>query len=83
MFIVLEVETMAYTEAGKRATIKYIKTAYDRVEIKIPKGNKAVIEAAAKEAGESVNQYVQKAIMDRMNISEWPVIVEESKSAGE
>lgn len=63
---------MTYTEAGKRATIKYIKSAYDRVEIKVPKGQKATIEAAAANASESVNQYVQRAILTRMGLNEWP-----------
>lgn len=63
---------MPYTEAGKRATIKYIKSAYDRVEVKIPKGQKATIEAAAANASESVNQYVQRAILTRMGLNEWP-----------
>ena len=63
---------MAYTEASKRATIKYIKGNYDRVEIKVPKGQKATIEAAAAATGESVNQYTQKAILARMGLEEWP-----------
>lgn len=68
---------MAYTEASKRATIKYIKGNYDRVEIKVPKGQKATIEAAAAAAGESVNQYTQKAILARMGLEEWPKNQEE------
>lgn len=68
---------MAYTEAGKRATIKYIKSAYDRIEIKIPKGQKANVEAAAREAGESVNQYTQKALLARMGLDDWPTNNEE------
>lgn len=63
---------MAYTEASKRATIKYIKGNYDRVEIKVPKGQKATIEAHADAAGESVNQYTQKALLARMGLEEWP-----------
>lgn len=63
---------MAYSEASKRATIKYIKGNYDRVEIKVPKGQKATIEAAAAVLGESVNQYTQKALLARMGLTEWP-----------
>jgi hypothetical protein len=63
---------MAYTEAGKRATMKYIKSNYDRVEIKVPKGQKRTIEAAADAAGESVNMYTQKALLSRMGLEEWP-----------
>lgn len=63
---------MGYTEAGKRATIKYIKNNYDRVEIKVPKGQKTTIEAAATAAGESVNMYTQKALLARMGLEDWP-----------
>lgn len=63
---------MPYTEAGKRATIKYIKSAYDRIEIRIPKGQKITVENAANAAGESVNQYAQKALLTRMGLREWP-----------
>lgn len=62
---------MAYTKAGMRATIKYVKTNYDRIEIKIPKGSKADLQAAAERAGESVNSYVIKAVLSRMGITDW------------
>lgn len=64
---------MAYTEAGKRATIKYIKSAYDRIEIKVPKGRKAAIEAHAKQKGESVNGLVNALLRADMGLSvdEW------------
>lgn len=68
---------MGYTEAGKRATIKYIKNNYDRVEIKVPKGQKSTIEAAADAAGESVNMYTQKALLARMGLEDWPELPEE------
>lgn len=71
---------MAYSEASKRATIKYIKGNYDRVEIKVPKGQKATIEAAASSAGESVNQYTQKALLARMGLTEWPEKIEDDNA---
>lgn len=70
---------MGYTEAGKRATIKYIKNNYDRVEIKVPKGQKATIEAAATAAGESVNMYTQKALLARMGLKEWPELPDQQE----
>ncbi|MGN0802699.1 MAG: hypothetical protein ACI4MF_08915 [Candidatus Faecivicinus sp.] len=63
---------MAYTKAGMKAVDKYVKENYDRLNIKVPKGQKATIEAAATAAGESVNQYTQKAILARMGLEEWP-----------
>lgn len=64
---------MGYTEAGKRATIKYIKNNYDRVEIKVPKGRKADIEAHAKARGDSVNGFISELIRIDMGLSddEW------------
>lgn len=51
---------MAYNEARKRATIKYIKAAYDRIEIKVPKGQKSALTAAAKAKGhDSLNAYTK------------------------
>lgn len=55
--------------ASKRA---YNEKAYDRLAITVPKGRKAVIEAAAAVLGESVNQYTQKALLARMGLTEWP-----------
>ena len=42
----------------------------------VPKGQKALIEAAAKAAGESVNEYTQRALLARLGITEWPVRAE-------
>ena len=57
---------MPYTEASKRATIKYINANYDKIEVKTRKGNKSTIKAAAEEAGQSVNAYILQAIEERM-----------------
>ena len=35
---------------------------YDRIEITVPKGQKAVIDTVAKSQGESINGYVKKAV---------------------
>ena len=55
---------MAYKE--KTEAIKYnnefIKKAYDRINLTVPKGKKEVIQSAAKASGESVNAYINKAI---------------------
>lgn len=61
---------MAYTEAGKKATMKYIKGNYDRLEIKIPKGRKTAVEAAAKERGESINSLVNGFLREVTGLSE-------------
>ncbi|MCH5287010.1 MAG: hypothetical protein J1E43_06290 [Christensenellaceae bacterium] len=51
---------------------RYAAKAYDRIVIIVPKGQKAVINAAAQEVGESVNMYTQKALLARMGLTDWP-----------
>lgn len=53
---------MAYSEAAKKATIKYQKKAYDRLELKVKKGEKEKIQARAAELGISVNAYISQLI---------------------
>lgn len=50
----------------------YAKKAYDSLRIIVPKGQKQTVEAAAAGAGESVNQYTQKALLARMGLDNWP-----------
>lgn len=40
--------------------------AYDRIELRVKKGQKDAIKAAADEAGLSLNAYIQQAIDERM-----------------
>ena len=67
---------MPISEAKKRANKKWndahMKERYDRVQLVLPAGQKATVEAAAKEAGESVNLYTQKALLARMGLTAWP-----------
>lgn len=61
---------MPRTKTGEFNQIAYQnefnKRNYDRIEIKVPKGGKAVIKAAATAAGQSVNEFIAKAIDERM-----------------
>lgn len=59
---------------------RYNAKAYDEMKIRVPKGRKATIEAAASSAGESVNQYTQKALLARMGLTEWPEKVEDDNA---
>ena len=47
---------------------EFNKKNYDRIEIKVPKGKKAVITEAAAAAGQSVSQYITQAIDSRMSL---------------
>jgi predicted HicB family RNase H-like nuclease len=55
------------SKAQQRATAKYNAANYDRIEIKVPKGDKERIAQAAADAGQSVNAYISQAISERMS----------------
>ena len=57
---------MAISEAQKRASRKYNEKAYDRIELKVPKGKKAVIKDFAEKQNKSVNGFVNEAIDEKM-----------------
>ncbi len=53
---------MPLSEARKKANAKYNAKAYDRIEIKVIKGRKAVLQSFAASKGESLNAFVNRAI---------------------
>lgn len=57
---------------------RYNEKAYDRLAITIPKGQKATVQAAAEQEGESINSYTNKALLARMGLAAWP----EAKEGG-
>jgi uncharacterized protein (DUF1778 family) len=65
---------MAISEAQKRATAKYHKKKYDRIELKVKKGNKAIIETAAEKENKSLNSYVAEAVDQKLTASGNPSI---------
>lgn len=66
---------MAISDAQKRATAKYHKKSYDRIELKVRKGNKEVIEEAAQRAGMSVNSYIAEAVNKQLVASGYDSIL--------
>lgn len=46
---------------------EYISEKYDRINLTMPKGEKAIIKEKASTLGESVNEYINKAIKRRMS----------------
>ncbi len=54
------------SDARIRANNKYNIKAYDRINLAVPKGQKAEIQAAADAQGESINRYVIKAVHERI-----------------
>ena len=57
---------MAVSKEQQRAVNKYVKSNYDEVKLRMPKGKKDVIQAHAAQQGESVNAYINRAIDEAM-----------------
>lgn len=57
---------MAISKSQMRATAKYVKNNYDRIEVKTVKGLKERIKKMAEVEGESLNTFINKAITERM-----------------
>lgn len=60
-----------YTESQKRAAQKYL-SGLDEIRIRLPKGQKSAIRAAAESRGESMNEYILSAIRARMESESKP-----------
>lgn len=59
---------------------RYNEKAYDRLAITIPKGQKATVQAAAEQEGESINSYTNKALLARMGLTAWPPEAKEGEA---
>jgi len=55
-----------YSQAQNKATQRYNAKAYDRVELKLYKGQKEQVKAYAESRGMSLNGYINKLIADDM-----------------
>lgn len=55
----------------KRNQYKFDKRKYDHIHIQIPSGQKGTLQAAAIREGESINGYVNKAVLARMGVERW------------
>lgn len=55
-----------YTEAQKKASIRYMREKTDDIRIRAPKGTKERWKAAAEAAGVSLNQYVMRCVEERI-----------------
>lgn len=54
------------SKAQQKAVNKYMKENYDRINLLLPKGKKAVIQDYAASHGESVNGFINRAIDEAM-----------------
>ncbi len=57
---------MAVSKAQQKAVHKYVKANYDRLELTVPQGRKAIIKTHALTMGESVNGFINRAITEAM-----------------
>ncbi len=57
---------MAISDARHRANEKYNSKAYDEIKVRVPKGQKEIIQSAAAACGESTNAFIGKAIAQRL-----------------
>lgn len=57
---------MSVSKAQQKATAKYVKNTYDRIEVKVPKGQKAVIQSFAESQGKSLNGFACEAINEKI-----------------
>lgn len=51
-------DIMAYSEAQKKATAKYMKNKLDDIKVRVPKGKREVYKAHAERQGKSLNALI-------------------------
>lgn len=58
------VHYMAISEAQRKAVAKFNAANYDRVELRLPKGKKQELKEHAESRGETLNGFVNRAILE-------------------
>ena len=58
---------MPASKAQQKAVSKYMKQNYDEIKVRVKKGHKAEIKSHADKIGESVNNFVGRAIDESVN----------------
>lgn len=58
---------MAVSKAQQKAVNKYVRDNYDRVNVNMPKGQKETVKAHAEARGESVNAFINRAVLETMD----------------
>ena len=52
--------------AQQKAVNKYVKENYDRINVNMPKGRKEAVKSHAESQGESLNAFINRAILETM-----------------
>lgn len=55
-----------YSEAQKKATMKYMKANYDEIKIRVPKGKKDEYRQFAENAGSMLTPFIIQAIEEKI-----------------
>ena len=55
------------TDARRKASAKYLKESVEDIRIRVPKGDKAKVQAHAANMGESMNAFAVRAINETMD----------------
>lgn len=58
---------MAISEAQRKAVAKYNVANYERIELRVDKGQKDIIKAHADAHGETLNSFVNRAIRETID----------------
>jgi predicted HicB family RNase H-like nuclease len=59
---------MPVSKAQQKAVSKYMKENYDEIKIRIPKGQKEIVQVYAQKRGESVNALIWRLLQDAMGV---------------
>ena len=55
-----------YSQAQNKATQRYVKSHYDEIKLRVPKGKKEQIKAFAESKGESLNGFINRIVDNEM-----------------
>lgn len=58
---------MAVSKAQQKAVAKYMKSNYDELKVRVPKGRKEIIKSIAEQQGKSLNSFIIEAIDEKIN----------------
>ena len=57
---------MPVPKSNQKAVAKYMKNNYDDIKVRVKKGDREIIRDFAESIGESVNEFIKRAIHDTM-----------------
>lgn len=72
-------DLMAQSEAQRRAKAKYNAKAYDRLELKVLKGNKEIIQGYCKDKNTTVNGLMNILLQERLEADGYKMITRETE----